>query len=425
MHAVEYGDDSLLPTTIGLARLARAIYQGEDHAPIVAALASRIAANPGDAAALMDLSMLAQLTGDRSEGLAIQSMALEQSRIYRCVHGTGVGLRVLALFGPGDFMANTPLDFLFAGSDVTVYYAYTSPSLSLPEQLPQHDVAFVGVTESDANRELLSALADATVAWPGPVINRQARLIGEMTRDRMWEIFHSAPDVVAPRNARASRTALLRVASGISPLGELLPEEHFPIIVRPVDSHAGAGLVKLGNASALLEHVEGTETEEFYIAPFVDYSSADGRFRKYRIVFIAGRPYLAHLAISDEWMVHYLNAGMHENPARRDEEAEAMLRFDEDFAMRHGVALATVAKLIGLDYFAIDCAETREGRLLLFEAGTGMIIHTMDASDIFPYKQIQMKKIFLAFREMLEDARRYGMSGADAGGTKTAKPHVT
>src|SRR5665213_896886 len=60
--------------------------------------------------------------------------------------------------------------------------------------------------------------------------------------------------------------------------------------------------------------------------------------------------------------------------------------------------------LRGLDYFAIDCAETRDGRLLLFEAGTGMIVHAMDSADVFPYKQIQMQKIFRAFGDMLEKA---------------------
>jgi hypothetical protein len=405
MPQSELSDDASLTTTLGLASLARVVYHDEDYSPIVSSLASRISANAADAAALMDLSMLVQLIGDKSEGLAIQSMALEQSRIYRCVHGTGAELRVLALFTPGDFMANTPLDFLIDGSNVTVHYVYTSVGTPLPAPLPDHDVAFVGVTESDANRELLLELAEATAAWPGAVINRQARLIADMTRDRMWEIFQSARDVLAPRNARTTRAALASVASGTMPLDDLLPREQFPIIVRPVDSHAGNGLLKVGDDSALLAYLDGTDADVFYIAPFVDYRSADGRFRKYRIVLISGRPYIAHLAISDEWMVHYLNAGMHESAAKREEEAICMAQFDEDFAMRHRAPLETVARLIGLDYFAIDCAETRDGRLLLFEAGTGMIVHAMDSIDLFPYKQVQMQKIFRAFRDMLDGSR--------------------
>lgn len=394
-------NEAVFATTLGLAELAHVIYHGGDHEPIASSLAAQASTNPADAAALMDLSMLVQLTGEKELGLTLQSMALGLTRTYQCVHGTGTGLRVLALFAPGDFMANTPLDFLLDGSDITVYYVYTTAGAALPATLPDHDVAFVGVAESDANRELLDELADVVSAWPCAVINRRARVIATMTRDRMGDIFQSSRYVLAPRNLRVIRADLTRIAAGTSSLDDLLPCELFPIIVRPVDSHAGNGLAKVADASALQLYLDATHDDVFYIAPFVDYRSADGRFRKYRIVFISGRAYIAHLAISDEWMVHYLNAGMHESAAKREEEANCMARFDEDFSVRHRVALDAVAALIALDYFAVDCAETRDGRLLLFEAGTGMIVHAMDSGDVFPYKQVQMKKIFRAFLEML------------------------
>ncbi len=401
-HESDLNDGMSIATISGLANLARMIYHGVDHEPLVSTLVSRTSTNPRDTGALMDLSMIAQLTGDRERGLAIQAAALELNRVYRCVHGTGVGLRVLALLAPGDFMANTPLDFLLDHSDATVYYAYTSAGMPLPSLIPDHDVAFLGVAESDANNALLSELAVATDAWPRTVINRHGDLIADMTRDRLWESFQNSPEVLAPRNARATRAELSRVANGTMPLSALLPDDLFPIIVRPVDSHAGNGLGKVGDVSALGLYLAASDDDVFYVAPFVDYSSADDRFRKYRIVFISGLPYLAHLAISDAWMVHYLNAGMHEDPAKREEEAACMASFDEDFGARNRAAMKTVATQIGLDYFAIDCAEMRDGRLLLFEAGTGMIVHAMDSDDVFPYKQVQMKKIFMAFRNLLK-----------------------
>ena len=60
---------------------------------------------------------------------------------------------------------------------------------------------------------------------------------------------------------------------------------------------------------------------------------------------------------------------------------------------------------MGLDYYAIDCAETAVGRLLVFEADTAMLVHAMDPVDLYPYKQPQMRKVFTAFRQMLEDRR--------------------
>jgi hypothetical protein len=60
---------------------------------------------------------------------------------------------------------------------------------------------------------------------------------------------------------------------------------------------------------------------------------------------------------------------------------------------------------LGLDYYAIDCAQTLDGRLLIFEADTAMLVHAMDPADVYPYKETQMQKVFTAFREMLERRR--------------------
>ena len=62
---------------------------------------------------------------------------------------------------------------------------------------------------------------------------------------------------------------------------------------------------------------------------------------------------------------------------------------------------------IGLDYLPFDCAETPDGRLLIFEVGTNMIVHAMDSAELFPYKRVQMAKVFTAFEHML--ARRAGV----------------
>lgn len=399
-------DEDSIPDTAGLAKLARLIYSGADPGPIIAELSSRASTNPEDAGALMDLSMIVQLAGDRTQGLAIQSLALESSRLYRCVHGSGTGLRVLALQASGDFMANTPLDFLFDGADATVHYAYLPDNAALPAPLPDHDIAFMGVAESDANRDLLQKVAEILVTFPKPVINGDARLIVQIARDRLWKLFQSSSRVLAPRNARVNRAELTPLATNIASLGALLPDAHFPILVRPVDSHAGHGLGKINDPADLSAYLAASGVDDFYIVPYIDYRSRDNRFRKYRIVFIDRAAYLAHLAISDDWMVHYLNAGMHESADKRDEEAGCMAHFDDDFATRHRIALGEIASKVGLDYFAVDCAETQDGRILVFEGGTGMIVHAMDPADLFPYKQIQMRKIFHAFAAMLE--RRVG-----------------
>jgi hypothetical protein len=79
-----------------------------------------------------------------------------------------------------------------------------------------------------------------------------------------------------------------------------------------------------------------------------------------------------------------------------------MRTFDIGFGRRHQGALAAMADRIGLDYFTIDCAETGDGSLLVFEADNTAVVHNMDPPHVFPYKAPQMRSIFAAFAALLE-----------------------
>jgi len=81
-----------------------------------------------------------------------------------------------------------------------------------------------------------------------------------------------------------------------------------------------------------------------------------------------------------------------------------MQHFDQDFARRHATTFAALYRLVGLDYFGIDCAELPDGRLLVFELDVAMIVHNMDDPAIFPYKQPAMRKLFGGFLAALEAA---------------------
>jgi hypothetical protein len=171
-------------------------------------------------------------------------------------------------------------------------------------------------------------------------------------------------------------------------------------------------LKKLDDAAAIAEYLAERPEAAFYLSRFVDYRGRDGLYRKYRIVFIDGRPFACHMAITDQWMIYYLNANMKESAGKRAEEAQFMADFDVDFASWHDAALAAIAGRVGLDYFGIDCAETADGKLLVFEADIAMIVHAMDRPEIFPYKPPQMRKVFDAFRAMLH--ARSGRRSASA-----------
>ena len=225
--------------------------------------------------------------------------------------------------------------------------------------------------------------------------------IAALTRDGVAAMFEGSTRVRAPVARRLDRARILGVAAGTLCLNKALPGAAFPVIIRPVDSHAGHALEKIDDAAALASYLEATVQDEYYLTAFEDYSSPDGLFRKQRLAFIGDQVFVSHLAVSEHWMVHYLNASMAERAERRAEEAAFMASFDTGFALRHAAAFDELRTAFGLDYFAIDCGETKDGRLLLFEADVAMIIHAMDSETLYPYKKPAMQKLFAAFQARL------------------------
>lgn len=397
------------PPLIGLAKLMRMSIAGVDLAQLGSHLVARAGAGTVDANAFMDLSTILILRGQHELAMSMQAQALELQQIYTPPTAAGPSaIRVLALMGPGDLMANTPLELIVENLDVALNMFYVSPKLPLPPSLPDHDVLFVSIGESEANLPLLKEIESAIKSWPRPVLNTPDR-IALLARDSVCALLKSAPGVDIPDTTRISRQALEQVGRNELPLTATLADGMFPLIIRPVDSHAGNGLAKLDNPIAIAEYLSGMTEHEFFISRFVDYSAQDGQFRKYRIVLIEGRPFVCHMGISSHWMIHYLNAGMFESAEKRAEEERFMANFDEDFAIRHQDAFRAIYERMGLDYLGIDCGETAEGKLLVFEIDGSMVIHAIDPVDVFPYKQPQMHKVFAAFHEMLGNAIKRGV----------------
>ena len=399
------GDAAQPAIPIGIPTLVKMAFDGMDLAPTWNALVSRVNENENDAAALIDLSTIALIQGRPNDRVALQNMAFKLRRIYRqpCVSSSPVSLRVLAFMAPGDFMDSMPIEFLLDHSNVTLDMVYVLPGLPLPDPLPEHDVALVCVGESRENQVLLAQLAAQVKSWPRPVVNQPDK-VARLNRVGTWELLRLAPGITIPMQANMDRAQLEKVSLGEISIPSVLGGSTFPIIARPADSHAGEGLSKLDCESEIMAYLDDRPESEFCIAPFVDYRGKDGLFRKYRVALIDGRPYAVHMAISQHWMIHYLNADMRNNAERRAEEARFMADFDSDFAVRHKSALEEIARLSGLEYVPFDCGETPDGKLLVFETGTNMIVHSMDPPDLFPYKPPQMVKVFRAFQAMLQKA---------------------
>jgi hypothetical protein len=389
--------------TGGLVDFARLMFSGGDLQPTWDELMARATQGAGDAGAMLDLSTLLQLTGQRELGLALQADALARQRHYRRIIGTGVGPRLLALVAAGDMMASTPVEFLLAGWNGELDLIFLAPGDAPLTDPPAHDLAILAIGESDANAPILAALREVVGHWPRPMLNASPEAIVALGRDRAPGRLVGCAALDAPPARRVSRAELTALCAGEIGLEAILPGRAFPIIVRPIDSHAGTGLERLAAPGALAAYLAAQAEPTFYVSPFVDYSGPDGRFRKLRVALVNGRPFIVHLAISEHWMVHYLNAGMSEAAGKRAEEAAVMASFETGFAARHAEAFRALHAAFGLDYFAVDCAEDRQGRLLIFEADTAMIVHDMDPPELYPYKPAAMRQLFAAFQALVAD----------------------
>jgi hypothetical protein len=388
------------PPLMGLAALTTKAFQGAALGEIEFGLTSRLLHNPHDAEALMDLSTLCLLQGKRRAHGVFQKQALALKRVFRQSTGkTPNAVRILSVMVAGDFLANTPIEFLLADSDVTLEMLFLVPGEGLPEFWPEHDVVFVAVSESEENLAVLDALGRKFRNWPKPVLNRPSG-ITKLIRDRAYGVLRDCAGSFMPVNRRINRVDLARVAAGGRDISAFT-ESGFPIIARPVDSHAGHGLQKLASCQVVVDYLSQQGEEEFFVSPFIDYSSVDGWFRKYRIALVDGVAFPVHMAVSRAWMVHYLNADMMDNAANRAQEAQFMLYFESGFGLRHRAAFSRVNELLGLDYVLLDCGEMPDGRLLIFEAGNAMIVHAMDPEALFPYKAPTIAKVFEAFHAMV------------------------
>ena len=390
------------PALYGQARIIDMAFRGHDMVPLITELETRAKNNPRDAAALMDLASILIVLRQREEGFHLQQQALGIEQVFRqpIDSATQTPLRVLMFVGPGDFMANIPVQFLLEGSNIALDLVYVRPGEPLPAQLPEHDLAIVGVAESDESREILDALSSSIASWPAPVIIDPKRVTA-LSRESLWRVLAGSPGVAIPATIRIDRAVVARLADDPEELGRQLAGAQFPIILRPVGSHAGHGLQKIDSPDQLGAYLTEQASGVFYVSPFIDYRSQDGLFRKYRVACVDGRPFACHMAVAEHWMLHYLNAGMDQCADKREKEARWFGTFDADFAVRHAVAFRALHERIGLEYFVIDCAETRDGQLLIFEADTAMVVHAMDSLDMFPYKPPQMRRVFAAFQSML------------------------
>ena len=197
-------------------------------------------------------------------------------------------------------MANTPFECLLAGADIS-RSALCRPRPA-PPALPEHDVLLVAACALDANAGALGRAAELIAASARPVLNRPEH-IALTTREAAYALLGKLPGIAMAHTVRVGRERLPAAAGASGTCRRKSTGSIRSSCVRsaPTPARASRGWRTRRNCAS----TEGAEADTFYVAPFIDYSGADGLFRKYRIVLIDGVPYVCHMGISRHWMVHY------------------------------------------------------------------------------------------------------------------------
>jgi hypothetical protein len=352
------------------------------------ALAARL--DPYHAPVRIALGELAFMAGDEREAAGWFDEAYGLTRRFSPAARTGARpALVLATAGP--WHRNIPLDFTVDPARWTLHRWYLpDDSAARPEfRLPAYDLVIDAIGESEGGRPALEQAAQFIAAQPKPAINDPRKVSGT-AREALSTTLRGIEGCRAAESRRVSRDELLRVAVDD------------PLIVRPADAHGGHGLERIENATVLAWYAGTFSADAYDVGPYVEYRSADGFYRKYRVMFVDGEPYPYHLAVDAAWMIHYHRAPMAQNAWMREEERVFLTHPEQALPAWNG-ALRAAGAALGLDYVGIDCTMLADGTLFVFEADAAMLVHGFDAD---PAKRATFQAIRAALDGLL--VRRAG-----------------
>ena len=195
---------------IGYAAIVRQAYAGADLSSLTRDLVARVQGPMVDPGALLDLATLLMLQGGdlAAEGATMQRHAIALQQSYQISHGSGLGLRILAFVTAGDFMANTPLDFLLHGSDAVLILHFVDTDMLSLSNLPAHDIAFMAIGESPDTAAILHHMQGLLADWPTPIYNHSIPVIAKLSRDGVAQMLANAPGVYTPPTQALPRLSI-------------------------------------------------------------------------------------------------------------------------------------------------------------------------------------------------------------------------
>jgi glutathione synthase/RimK-type ligase-like ATP-grasp enzyme len=278
----------------------------------------------------------------------------------------------------------------------------------LTQPLPPHRMIVNAIGDADLCGAALNAAMQIVARTAAPVINAPSAVLvtgRAANATRLSDI----PGVITPTTVTAPKELLAQpdayraiVERGFS----------YPFLLRSPGFHIGRYFNLIADEHDLTAAVASLPGKSLSLIRYLDTRAVDGKIRKYRVMMIDGRLYPAHLAVSQQWKVHYFSADMAESTEHRAED-EAFLRdMPAVLGARAMGALESICQRLGLDYAGIDFGLDEKGNVLFFEANASMTIHPPAADERWRFRHEPVARILDAARSMLVERARAGATPA-------------
>ena len=363
-----------------LLHLALSAYEAEDMATAEQACRAILELDADHGEAIVHLGKILFRLGRDAEALALLNRLARRQGLIREGNVDHPVAKVLMLGGVG--ASHVPTRYLFDMDS----FDTRSLTLLTPDQpdAPLAGVSLEALAEADLVFNLLGEVEKAgghleTVAalvqrLGKPVLNHPQRVM-RTGRDRAPELFGDIPGLLVP--------GVRRLARGEPPDPSLFSS---PFLIRPGGAHGGEDLTLIETPADLSAYLETVPHERFLLTDFHDFKGDRGAYRKYRFIFVDREPYPYHLAIAENWLVHYWRADMGQAQWKKREEEAFLSDWRGVFGAGAAAVVEQVARRLDLDYGGMDCSLLADGCVLFFEANACMLVHLDDAEAQFPYK---------------------------------------
>jgi hypothetical protein len=380
---------------LGHINLANTLHEAGEIDAARAHFEAALRTDPDLAEAHQGLGQICADAGDRAEAERHWRIGY-RNRVFTPwpYRGDGAPIRVLLLASV--IGGNLPVrvfldDRIFAVTVVAM--EFHTPDLPLPP----HDLIFNAIGDADLCGQALAATTALLRQSAAPVINPPVKVLatGRVQNSRL---LRGIPGVVTPHMATLPRAALA------SPDGAaVLAEQGFgwPVLLRAPGFHTGQHFLRVNTADALAAAVASLPGETILAIAYLDATWADGKARKGRVLFVDGRIYPLHWAISQNWKIHYFSADMTDTAEHRAEEARFLADMPDFLGAPAMAALEAIADRLGLDYGGIDFGLGVDGEILLFEANATMAIVPPQAGSQWDYRRAAIDQPLQATRQML------------------------